>query len=351
MQPFATWITICCCAAVAVAQFNGGPVQFGPAPTAARAQPQRHQQAPQQLRAQPAPVQHQPSAFQAPRFQAPQFAVPQGFRVSSEEQEEYRAPVRAAPRPQQAAPSIPQYQASYAAPAPKKPSGAPKGRGAPSKNLAALAAEFEEEEEEEEEARPDRLQELLPKSKFECDKKTTGYYADEGLGCEVFHYCQEGAKHSWVCPDGFTFHQVHLICMPPSHDNICAQSSQYFFVNDYLYQPVNAEEVARKPNTTLRYSDRYYPENDYPEQPAASRPVSKQAQQQHQQQQVQQQRRPAPAPARNQVFHTPEAVNIPLQQRRVPTPVQAAPARQQQQQQAYDTEEYEYDDFPYRQQG
>lgn len=52
--------------------------------------------------------------------------------------------------------------------------------------------------------------------------------------------------------------------MPPSGDNICAKSSQYHFVNDYLYKPLNAEEAQTKPNVTLRYSDRYYPENYYP---------------------------------------------------------------------------------------
>lgn len=66
--------------------------------------------------------------------------------------------------------------------------------------------ELEEEEIEE----PDRLSLLLPNSKFDCSGKNTGYYADEGLQCEVFHYCQEGTKHSWICPEGFTFHQVNL---------------------------------------------------------------------------------------------------------------------------------------------
>ena len=50
---------------------------------------------------------------------------------------------------------------------------------------------------------------LLPQSKFACDGKNTGYYADEGLNCEVFHYCQDNARHSWICPEGFLFHQVN----------------------------------------------------------------------------------------------------------------------------------------------
>lgn len=91
----------------------------------------------------------------------------------------------------------------------------------------------------------------------------SSYYADEGLNCEVFHYCQETSKHSWICPEGFTFHQVHLICMPPSGDNICEQSSKYHVVNDYLYKPINMEEHETRPNVTLKYSERYYPESFY----------------------------------------------------------------------------------------
>lgn len=64
-------------------------------------------------------------------------------------------------------------------------------------------------EEEEEIEEPDRLSLLLPDSTFTCQGRATGYYADEGLACEVFHYCQEGAKHSWICPEGFSFHQVN----------------------------------------------------------------------------------------------------------------------------------------------
>lgn len=120
-----------------------------------------------------------------------------------------------------------------------------------------------EEELADEEDKPDRLQELLQHSNFDCNNRVTGYYADDTVGCEVFHYCQDTSKHSWVCPEGFTFHQVHLICMPPSSENICDQSSKYTVVNEYLYKPINMEEHQRKPNVTLRYSERYYPENIY----------------------------------------------------------------------------------------
>lgn len=120
-----------------------------------------------------------------------------------------------------------------------------------------------EDEVNDEKEEPDRLQVLLGKSNFQCNDRVTGYYADESVACEVFHYCQDNSKHSWVCPEGFSFHQVHLICMPPSNDNICEQSSKYHVVNEYLYKPINMEEHQRKPNVTLRYSERYYPESVY----------------------------------------------------------------------------------------
>nr|XP_012219505.1 PREDICTED: uncharacterized protein LOC105670530 isoform X2 [Linepithema humile] len=120
-----------------------------------------------------------------------------------------------------------------------------------------------QEELEEEKEEPDRLSLLLPQSRFDCVNKQTGYYADEDLNCEVFHYCQDNARHSWICPEGFTFHQVHLICMPPSGDISCKKSSQYHFVNEYLYKPLNLQEAESKPNVTLRYSERYYPSDIY----------------------------------------------------------------------------------------
>ncbi|KAK7076824.1 hypothetical protein SK128_016778 [Halocaridina rubra] len=110
----------------------------------------------------------------------------------------------------------------------------------------------EEVEEDEEEEEPDRLSILLQNSKFSCVDKNNGYYADEEVQCEVFHYCQDRVKHSWLCPEGASFHQVHLICMPQSEDNICERSSTFHFVNDYLYKEIEG------PNKT--YADRYYPE-------------------------------------------------------------------------------------------
>lgn len=211
------------------------------------------------------------------------------------------------------------------------------------KNQLGPQALSEEDLEEKEE--PDRLTELLPQSKFSCNGKKTGYYADDGLNCEVFHYCQDNAKHSWICPEGFSFHQVHLICMPPSSDNICQQSSQFHFVNDFLYRPINAEEAQSRPNVTIRYADRYYPENYYegpqeqeggenvrsfqqrqpPPQYQQPKPVARPTQPQFQatlRPLAQLPQHFTRQPINNQAFHSPEEVNIPLQSRR-PTPAGA----------------------------
>lgn len=73
---------------------------------------------------------------------------------------------------------------------------------------AQAQAQLEEVEADEEREEPDRLAQLLQQSRFDCVGKQSGYYADQELACEVFHYCQDSVKHSWICPDGFTFHQV-----------------------------------------------------------------------------------------------------------------------------------------------
>lgn len=134
--------------------------------------------------------------------------------------------------------------------------------------------------------------------------------------------------------------------MPPGGDNICQQSSQFHFVNDFLYRPINAEEAQSRPNVTIRYADRYYPENYYetPQEENASGDHTRHFQQlpsYAQQQTVSAPSRSRPTqagpppqfqpslrplaqlpqhftrqPFNNQAFHSPEEVNIPLQSRR-----------------------------------
>lgn len=59
-----------------------------------------------------------------------------------------------------------------------------------------------------------------------------------------------------MCPANTVFHQVHLNCVPSNQD-ICSQSEKYHIVNEYLHKPI---EQSIGPNKTLRYHQRYYPE-------------------------------------------------------------------------------------------
>lgn len=153
--------------------------------------------------------------------------------------------------------------------------------------------------EEEEEEKPNPLTLLLEKSTFTCSSKTDGYYADNSVNCQVFHYCVGGAKHSWMCPEGTVFHQVHLNCVPASQD-ICNTAEKFFFVNDYLHK----ELETRGPNNTVQYAQRYYPEGyvlgDPFTVPAAGQAPRAQAPPQQAQYEPQPQAPPARQPFRGQ---------------------------------------------------
>jgi len=147
--------------------------------------------------------------------------------------------------------SVQSYPPRSSAPSYSKPKAAltPKvAKLTPEEEEAAIAAE--------EEKKPSELELLLANSKFSCASHKDGYYADNSLNCQVFHYCVQGAKHSWMCPKGTVFHQVHLNCVPQDQD-ICQQSEKYHIVNEYLHKPI---EQSLGPNQTVRYHQRYYPD-------------------------------------------------------------------------------------------
>ena len=146
------------------------------------------------------------------------------------------------------------------------------------------------EEDEDYVEEPDRLAELLTVSTFKCDPSATGYYADDSVNCEVFHYCAAGVKHSWICPNGNIFHQINLICQPQSADNICQRSNEFTFVNDYLYQQISND--THKP----QYADRYYPDAAAAGDQLLDRPAPQPSYQQREPEQQQPTRRRRPRP-------------------------------------------------------
>lgn len=62
------------------------------------------------------------------------------------------------------------------------------------------------------------------------------------------------AVYTCVDSKSIQIFQIHLICMPPSSENFCDKSSQFHFVNDYLYK-----ETEDSNNQTKSYVQRYYP--------------------------------------------------------------------------------------------
>ncbi|XP_037088153.1 uncharacterized protein LOC119108642 [Pollicipes pollicipes] len=188
----------------------------------------------------------------------------QGFRPQQDFRQEFQqprpAPTTLKPRPSPRPTAQPSIQPSRAS-----------SRFQPQQiDFADYAPETDsksELESEDYEDEPDRLTVLLETSSFRCEPADTGYFADDSVNCEVFHYCAAGVKHSWVCPDGNIFHQINLICQPKGSDNICQRSGEFHFVNDYLYQQIN--------NDTLRpqYADRYYPDSAAGADQYADRPA------------------------------------------------------------------------------
>ena len=53
----------------------------------------------------------------------------------------------------------------------------------------------------------------IPKTNFECgDKRMNGVYADPETGCQVWHVCQNGSMHSFLCPVGTIFNVKNRVC-------------------------------------------------------------------------------------------------------------------------------------------
>lgn len=52
----------------------------------------------------------------------------------------------------------------------------------------------------------------IPKTSFECTEKRDGVYADEETGCQVWHICQNGQMHSFLCPMGTIFSEKNGVC-------------------------------------------------------------------------------------------------------------------------------------------
>ena len=68
--------------------------------------------------------------------------------------------------------------------------------------------------------------------------------------------------------------------MPATKDNICKKSTQFHFVNDYLYKTIDDE--GNDDNSSLIYADRYYPDGYEPGVPFDMTEVTQPPQNQYQ---------------------------------------------------------------------
>lgn len=75
---------------------------------------------------------------------------------------------------------------------------------------------------------------------YDC---STGYYADEAAGCQVFHVCHDVLVSSFLCPIGSTFSQKLLTCDWWTKVD-CSSTRRYFEVNRDSYQ-IDDDEMIR----------------------------------------------------------------------------------------------------------
>lgn len=75
---------------------------------------------------------------------------------------------------------------------------------------------------------------------YDC---STGYYADEAAGCQVFHVCHDVLVSSFLCPIGSTFSQKLLTCDWWTKVD-CSSTRRYFAVNRDSYQ-IDDDEMIR----------------------------------------------------------------------------------------------------------
>lgn len=52
----------------------------------------------------------------------------------------------------------------------------------------------------------------IPKTSFTCPGQKPGFYADTEAGCQVFHFCFQDKRTSFLCGNGTIFHQKLFTC-------------------------------------------------------------------------------------------------------------------------------------------
>ncbi|XP_023232252.1 U-scoloptoxin(01)-Cw1a-like [Centruroides vittatus] len=82
---------------------------------------------------------------------------------------------------------------------------------------------------------------------FSCEGKDGGYYADQGMDCQIFHVCHPTEKkteqYSFICGNLTVFNQQTMTCSHPDDAVPCNKAHEFFHLNERLF---DEEEVFLK---------------------------------------------------------------------------------------------------------
>ncbi|KYQ59970.1 hypothetical protein ALC60_00991, partial [Trachymyrmex zeteki] len=74
----------------------------------------------------------------------------------------------------------------------------------------------------------------IPWTRFICERKQPGYYADPEADCQAYHLCQRGGhKDSFLCPNGTLFNQERLVCTW-WYTVDCSRAQSFYSINEAI---------------------------------------------------------------------------------------------------------------------
>ncbi|XP_011865250.1 PREDICTED: uncharacterized protein LOC105560610, partial [Vollenhovia emeryi] len=84
----------------------------------------------------------------------------------------------------------------------------------------------------------------VPWTRFVCEWKYPGYYADPEADCQAYHICQRGGrKDSFLCPNGTLFNQERLVCTW-WYTVDCSRAQSFYSINEAVAKAM--EEADRR---------------------------------------------------------------------------------------------------------
>ncbi|KAI1301587.1 hypothetical protein HDE_02777 [Halotydeus destructor] len=97
----------------------------------------------------------------------------------------------------------------------------------------------------------------IPRTSFDCqDMDYSGFYADLETNCQVYHSCNRGRKHSFLCPNGTIFSQEYLIC-DWWYNVDCSESPDHYSLNKEAFSPTIRKKKEKKERTNSLPSSRF----------------------------------------------------------------------------------------------